>query len=140
MKTALYDDDDRTHDMTLFYDARLTLHWRRLIPMAFCMLYVPGGDSSRVAFCTCLHCCLGRSSNLSEYLLDGVRCKRLLCAFEDMKPLYGGMIMIMHLECTHYCTNLSRTQSYQKPESEFTTRFVRQSGSRINEKVLPDMA
>jgi hypothetical protein len=47
----------------------------------------------------------------------------LLCAFEEMEPWYDGMIMIMHLECTNYCTNLSRTHSYQKSESEFTIRF-----------------
>ena len=86
--------------MTLFYDARLIA--LEAFDTHGVLHVVPGGDSSRVAFCTCLHCCLGRSPTLSEYLLDVVRCERLLCVFREMGLLYGGigMIMIMDLECT----------------------------------------
>jgi hypothetical protein len=49
VKDGLYDDDDRTHDMTLFYDARLIA--LEAFDTHGVLHVAPGGDSSRVAFC-----------------------------------------------------------------------------------------
>jgi hypothetical protein len=48
VKDGLYDDDDRTRDMTLFYDARLIA--LEAFDTHGVLHVAPGGDSSRVAF------------------------------------------------------------------------------------------